>query len=357
MQEFHELLNPHVLTASYGQRDGVRPYPLTEAYYKAPLEVDDDEFDLVFFPAMMDPAPGNISGGEARLLSPGQGTTRRAAVFPQFNKIQLPGDALLALREPDSPALQKKGATTVNRIFDDFGERHNIYRELVIARTLTEGLIYANAAGQILENSTGAAVTIDFGIDSSHKGNLGGIIDVQWSDPTADIAHHIEAIKDAAEAANAEQPTDIWLHTIRKRDLRNNAKFVQWASFNQKVTDVVLQGDIIEGLWGMTWHFYGGKYRGVDGAMHDYIPQTGGFLAPPADRPWVRPVQGKTLVPMDLNVVSDWRKALDSAEEMYGRFAYAKLTDDPMALWLYMGDKFGLYFADPNAIWMPTLFS
>lgn len=356
MKEFHELLNPHVLTDSYkARRTNGGAYPLTETYYTNPKDVDDDEFDMVYFPEAREPAPGNVSGGEARVLTPGAGTKRKAAVFPQFNKLQLPGDALLALREPNSLALQKKGATSVGMIFDDFGTRHSIYKELVLAKTLTGGVVYANNAGQILESSSGATVTADFGVSSTHKTNLGGIIDKLWSDPTADIPSHIEAIKDAAESASVEEPTDIWLHATKKKELRANEQFQLWAAQNDRVTDVILKGNIIEGLWGVNWHFYGGKYKAADGSMKDYIPPTKAFLCPPASSPWINAVQGKTLVPTELNIVADWRAALAKAEEMYGKYSYAKLTDDPMALWLYMGDKFGVYFADPNAIWMPTL--
>jgi hypothetical protein len=354
MLELHELLHPHVVTASYAERAGGRTYMLTDYYFNNPEEVDDDEFDLVYFPAMMDQAPGNVAGGEARVLNPGKGTTRKCGINIQFNKIPVGADALTALREPDSLALQKKGATSVKRVFDDFSERHNIYRELVVSRILTLGFFYATPDGYIQEGSTG--LKFDFGVGANNQGNLNGIIDLLWSNAAADIPHHFEEIDYQASLLNAEKPTEVWMHPIAKDALRQNDLFQEWAEFNQKVTDVVLQGDIIPGLWGKNWHFYDGVYRGADGVMHPYIATTGVgscFITPPPG-PWLRPVEGKTLVPNSFSIQPGYQQALNEMEEIYGRFAYAKVGHDPAQVEMYMGDKFGIFFANPNAVWQPT---
>jgi hypothetical protein len=357
MQSFKTLLDPRILTASYAQRDGARAYLLTDFFFTNPRNIEGHEFELIYYPAMMEPAPGNVPGGEARVLTPGGGTTRKAALFTNFNKILLPGEALNALREPDSLTLQQQGATTVSRIYDDFAERHNLFKEVVIAKTLTAGVVYLNAEGQVLESSTGATITADFGVPAAHKGNLGGIIADLWSTASTKIADHIDAIRDQAEAENVEPPTDIWLHPNNKAALRNNTQFGDWAKYNNVATDAVLRGDIIENLWGLNWHFYGGKYQAVDGTMKNFLPTTGAILSPPPNRPWLRATQGSTLVPSQIGVVEHWQDALQSTNKFYGKYSYARLHDDPMALYLYMGDKFGLHFADPAAIWMPTLFA
>lgn len=357
MQSFKKLLDPRILTASYAQRDGARSYMLTDFYFVNPRSIEGHEYELIYYPAMMEPAPGNLPGAEARVLTPGGGTTRKAALFTNFNKVLLPGEALNALREPDSLTLQKQGAETVSRIYDDFGERHNIFKELVIAKTLTTGVVFLNNAGQVLESSSGATITADFGVPADHKGNLDGMISALWSTSNTKIADQVDAIRDAAEEANVEPPTDIWLHPNTKAHLRNNTQFSEWAKYNNVATDAVLRGDIIENLWGLNWHFYGGKYQAVDGTMKNYIPTTVGILTPPPNRPWLRATQGSTLVPSQIGVMPDWQDALRSTTRFYGKYSYARLVDDPMALYLYMGDKFGLHFADPAAIWMPTLFA
>ena len=368
MQSFRELLDPRILSASYAQRDGVRSYYLTDTFFKGPRNVEGHEYTLVYYPAMMEPAPGNVPGAEARVLVPNGATERRASLFANFNKVLMPGEVLNALREPDSLALQEMGATTVARVYDDFAERHNIFKELIVAKILTTGRVNMNAAGQILESSVHATtgvisdaantlISADFAVANSHRGNLGGIISALWSASTTTIATQLDALRDAAEAANVETPTDIYLHPTSKQHLRDNDEFVEWAAYNNRATDTVLRGDMIEGLWGFNWHFYGGKYLSAAGTMLDYIPPTRAIIAPPANRPWLRPSQGSTLVPSQIGVMADWQEALRNTTKYYGKYSYAKLLDDPMALYLYMGDLFVLNFADPNAIWMPTVFA
>ncbi len=357
MMAFKNLLDPRVLTASYAQRDGARRYFLTEAYFQNPRPIEGQDYSLIFYPAMMDPAPGNQPGAEAHVLTPGPANARNASLFCAFNKVPLPGEALNALREPDSLAIQDMGRTTVSRVFDEFAERHKIFKEVVLAKTLVEGVVYLNAQGQVLENSTNAVISASFGVPAANQGNLGGIISTLWDNSAALIGDQIDLIRNQAQLLNAAPPTDIWLHPNHKSSLRNNTQFNDWAKRNQAMITTVLQGDVIENLWGLNWHFYGGKYRGADGNMHDFIPTTQGFLTADPRDPWVRATQGSTLVPKDLSLVNDWQAALGNMEKFYGPFSYARLIDDPVTLYLYLGDKFGLHFADPNAIWQPTLFS
>lgn len=354
---FRALLDPHFLTDSYAQRQGVRSYPLTEMFYVNPQNVADDQFDFVFYPAEMEPAPVNRSGDEAHTLATGEGATRKGSLFVAFNKVRMPMDAVAALREPDSMAMQEKGQLALQNVFDRFSERHAIQKELIIAKIMTTGVVYLDAAGNVLESSSGAALTANFDVESTHKTNLNGIISKLWSDPTAKILDMCDSIRDQAESENAEVPTDIWVHTLSKRHLRNNDQFIEWCVESGVNADTILRGDMIEGLGGFTWHFYGGKYKAADGTMTNYIPVTQGILTPPPAGGWLKKSQGLSLVPTDINIVADWQQALNSVATMYGKFSYAKLKDDPLALYLYMGDKFGLNFADPSAVWMPTLFA
>lgn len=354
---FRALLDPHYLTDSYSQRPGVRAYPLTDMYYVNPQNVADDQFDFVFYPAEMEAAPLNRSGDEARTLTTGDGATRKGSLFVAFNKIRMPMDAVSALREPDSMAMQEKGQLALQNVFDRFSERHAIQKELIVSKILTTGFVYLDAQGNVLESSSGAAVTAEFDVAASHKTNLNGIINKLWSDNTAKILDNCDSIRDQAESENAEAPTDLWVHPLSKRHLRNNDQFIEWCVESGVNADTILRGDMIEGLAGFNWHFYGGKYKDATGTMQNYIPVTQGIMTPPPTGGWLKKSQGLSLVPTDLNIQSDWQTALNSVVPMYGKFSYAKMKDDPLALYLYMGDKFGLNFADPAAVWMPTLFA
>lgn len=357
MLGFKRLLDPRVLTASYVQRDPSHGFSLSDYYFANPRNVEGGDYELIYYPAMLDAAPLNAPGGEARVLAAGAAESRRASLFSVFNKVLLPGEALNALREPDSAALQDVGRTTIARVFDDFSERHRMLKELVIAKTLVDGTVSLDAQGRVLESTTGAQMTADFGIPANRRGNLGGIVSALWSATDTDIGKQIDIIRDSAAAANSEPPTEIWLNAIAKQYLRNNVQFQEWAKYSAVSADVVLRGDMIPNLWGLNWRFYSGKYRTASGTLADFIPATRAILTPAASRPWVRATQGSTLVPKSVGVQATTDEALANTSKFYGPFSYAKLIDDPMSLYLYMGDKFGLHFADPAAVWSPTVFA
>jgi hypothetical protein len=351
------MLDPRVLTASYSRRDAPQSFPLTDFYFVKPQPVEGNEYELIYYPAMMEAAPTNAPGAEARILAPGGADARKASLFTVFNKVMLPAEAITALREPDSLSLQDAGRTSIARVFDEFSERHRLLKELVIAKTLTMGVVHLDAAGRVLESSTGATMTCDFGVPASRRGNLSGAIAALWSDPAARIGDQIDAIRDQAEADGSEPPTEIWLHSSTKRHLRNNTQFSDWAKYHYVQSEVVLRGDMIPNLWGLNWRFFGGKYRSAEGTMVDFIPQTRAILTPPAGRPWMRAAHGSTLVPKSISIAGDVQTALQETSKFHGPFSYARLVDDPLSVYLYMGDKFGLHFADPNAVWQPTVFA
>lgn len=354
------ILDPGYLTSQYVQRSPDFPTPLADAFFVNPENVPGSEYDLFFDPADSDVAPANQVGSEARVLTLGDAQERKAAMFYVFNKIPFGEDVLNALREPDSYTLQNKGRVEVGRRMTKFVNRHRRFKELVIAKSLVDGVVYLNKAGDVLESSSGAVYTCDLGVAATHKGTLDSLITAMFSAATTDIPSILESIDDAAESANVPPPTDVWVNKLNLGDLRNNDYFVEWAANNESASSRVLQGGMIENLWGKTWHFIGTKYKAADGTMKPYIPVTGQgslILTPKPGDPWMKAVNGSSLVPKSLEIVTDVESALNNLDEIYGQFMYAKIKDDPVNAWAYAGDKFGFNFNDPNAIWTGDAFA
>lgn len=355
MLSFQQLLDYRALSTSYQSRPSLRTYMFTNDFFVSPEDVDGDEYQIVYYPAMNEPAPMNTRGAAAHILNAQGGSKRQAALFYAFNCLPFPMSGLEALREPDSETLQDKARKTIGQQFDQFAERHRIYKELVISKIMTNGVVYANAAGQILEDSTGAVITADMGVSANHKGNLNGLVTALWSVAGTKIATQLDNLKNQAEAEGAEPPTEIYVHSLSKIHLRANTEFQTWAVENNQIADTILRGDMIPDLWGFNWHFYGGKYKGADGNMKDFIPTTKAVICPKPG-PWLRAANGSTLVPSSLEISQTVEQALSNVAKVYGQYAYAKLLDNPLKLAMFMGDVFGLNFADPASIWQPTVF-
>lgn len=371
IESFTQLLAPRVLSGSYEQLPSLRRAYFTEQFYNAsvPEDVPTDEYEIYYVPSENRPAPANVPGGQARMLTPGGAEIKNANLFRIFNKTTCPGNVLNALREPNSMALQTKGRETLLQIQRQFRTRHDLFREVCFSLIMSMGRVNLDANGNPLSPTvhatTGAltdhadtVISADFGVDNTHRGDLNSLISGQWSDASTKILDDIVALDDAAEAAGVPEIKHIWTHKINKKHLVNNTQVKEWAQSHDTTAGSVLRGDVIEDLWGKTWHFFGGKYQGPSDAGNDtdllnntlaiFTPELGG---------WLKAARGSELTPKRLSLTPGAEGALDNLEKSYGRFSYAKLEHDPVQVMMYMGENFGLNFADANAIYQGKCFT
>lgn len=357
MEALRLLLAPQVLAAAYSRQDLPRKFPMTEAFWAgSPEQIDGDSYDLIFDPEEQQALPVTSPGSSARVVTLGGGTQKRATLHYMFNKTALTDLCLDALREPASAALQNMGRTEVEKIIKRFKMRHSITKEFIIARSLAVGHVYFDALGNPLNDSTGALLDVDLNLPSTNTGNVNGLISALFSTAATDIPAILEDIKDMQIKAGVEEPTEIYFNAYNLKHLRNNTKFQDWAQNNPAVSDTILKGGMIEGLWGFNWHPVGGYWKATNGTKYDIFPKTVAVICPKPGS-WLRCTAGSNLVPKDLNVQADAMSALSKTEKAYGEFGYAKLIDDPWRLMVYLGEKFGFNFADEGAVIAATAFS
>lgn len=375
MRNFEQLLDPRELTAHYVQAPALVNFPFTETFYTNVRNVDSDELELVYFNNGKAPAPLNLRGAEARLMSSSGGNKIKMHLFHAFNQLPLPADCLRALREPDSEAMQAKGEFVVQMVLDEFANKHRILKEAVIAHTLCYHNVYFGNDGNLLLGSvdgttgvvtaaTGAVAAADWGIPDSHRGTLratagdagSAVVSALWSTDSTDIVAQLDKIKRRAARAQLPIPTEIWCNAVNRNYILQNTDYAAWAIQNPQANTAFLQGaDIIQGLWGWNWRFFNDTYE-LNVTTYDLIPSDLALIFPKVG-PWVRSLAGSELVPMDLNVKSSGMEALNSLAKTYGPFAYACVEHNPVRIDAYMGDNFGVNFAEPSALWAPTVFT
>lgn len=355
MMQLRKVLNPRTLTRSYSERQQPRRLLLTEMFFVNPETVEGDEYIQVIDPAENSMAPLNHPNAAARILNAASLEERKGILFSVFNKLKIQGAVLEALREPDSPTLQKKGAKEIERQHQKFHDKHTVTQEVVLAKTLFNAEVHVAPSGMVLESSSGAEYTADFGRSSGHEGDLGGIIDGDWDEAATDVATQCDNIKIQAGEENKPEPTEAWAHTRFKQYLRNNTDFQTWAANSGEAVSQILAGEMIQGLWGFNWHFWGGTYEDANGTTRPYFPEDKVLFTPEPTNPGFHPVIGSTLVPKSFGIQPDWQAALAELEQIFGEYSYAKLDDEVVALWLYMGNKFALHFNDPDITWCATV--
>lgn len=359
LYELDDVLHPQVITELYREETGkLFSHPLLDYYGQQAKNYTGDRFEFAYREAMKQPAPASLRGQPARILQPTGLSPRQVYMLHAFNEVSLSLDALQMIRRPSDLTTQEKGREEIVRQMEDFGARHHVFRAVCLAKTLADGVIHFGPDGQVLESSSGATYSVDFGVPDSHKSQLdpgsGNIIDIAWDDPDARILDHLDAIRIQAEEENAEEPRHLWLHHSAKRWLRQNLQVQEYVSGASEAVDRVLRGTIVEDFNGWTWHFFSGTYRSATGTLVPYIPRTKVVITPDIG-PWLRAVNGSELLTGFEGIRSSVDGALQDVTEVFGDFAYVKLLDNPTKLVLRMGTNFVYAFANPNAVWMPTV--
>jgi hypothetical protein len=370
MNTLKNLLDFRELTASYMAAPTIGDFPFTSEFYQSPRDAISDDIEMIYFPAANVPAPISARGAAARVLQLAGATKRFASLFVAFNQIGLPADSLTGLRYPDVYELQEKGRQTVETQLEFFRQRHALMKEAAFANQFATGVVCWDAGGNILPatvNYDGSVsqpsntVMADFGLADNQRGLLddttdgGTLIEQLWTNSACLISYQLDKLVQRSARKNRTKPTEVWINGINKRHLRSNTEFRTWAQYHQRSIDEVLRGSMINDLWGFNWHFVDGTYTDVNGTSRDLIPVSSAIIAPKPG-PWMRAYRGAINVPKNLNVVGSFEEVLNSYEIVYGQAAWAKMTDNPVSLEMFMSDAFGINFADPGCIYCPSVF-
>jgi hypothetical protein len=359
MDTILDLLDPQVLSAAYQQKQTTRPTLLTDTFFRNPENVAGDSYELFIDPFESRPLPMNKPRSEARVIQAAGADSRRATLFAMFNKLPFDTKIMEAIREPDSPTLQKRAKTEITRQLEHYKTRHSLTKEVILAKILSKGIVYLDPAGNVLESASGAEVVADFNVPASRKNQLnqgsGDLISASFATDGTDIQLVFDKIDIQAQKDGVPKPKNILCNSNFKVHLRTNTDFRTWASASASISEQTASGETIKGLFGKNWTFYDGTYQNASGVETLLIPDNQLIMYPDPTEPCFKSSNGSTLVPRQIGVASSVEELIGSLDEVFGEFAYAKMTDDPVQLFAYMGDKWGFNFADPRAIWMPTV--
>jgi len=354
--QVQDLLRLDVMRQAYMDIQPDKPTPFSDTFATGQETVDSNEFRFFYDPADNLPAPLNRHGAAPRMLSIGQASERFMSTFCSFNGIEFPMHVYTALKEFDSPSAQRQGRLEIARIMRKFKNRQTCQKEVIIAKAVTTGIVYANADGEILESSSGADLSADFGISSGNKTTVSGLITALFSEPDTDIPTILEQIRNRQKKNKMPAPTEIYVNRLNLQYLRNNDYFIEWDARNSGWQDKVLAGEPIESLWGFNWHFNDDHYTAEDGTEKPLIPLDVLVMTPPPDGPWVTYVNGPTIVPKSLEIVGTVEEAINNTDLVYGEFAFASVLMPQTKIVGYMGDNYGFGFAEPDAVVIATAF-
>ncbi len=262
----------------------------------------------------------------------------------------------------DDNQRQLLGEQEIGRQTMEFKVRFMNLRISAVASGLALGAIYFNEDGQLLSSSSGAKVTIDYGIPAGNKNQLdwdgsGAIIDADWNTAATSIVSHIKDLKSAAVKLSGFPIETAYYGENIVGFLVKNTDVINFAGRGSPTAaSLMATGVIPDGFLGIP------KWRPAcdhvwvddDGSTLTTVWNANGItFVPPVDRSWWDMFEGSIPTPTNIGAITDdGLSALANIGTARGMFNYAHVTSDPVGIKQLAGDTFLPIVKATKAIWI-----
>lgn len=271
-----------------------------------------------------------------------------------FEQIEMDPLMLQTLRAYDSYDVQKMGIDEVNRQQAEFRQRFDNARLSMIYSMLANGAIYYDANGDMLPSSSGAQVTVDYGVSANNQNQLNGIITASWANANTDIPGQLRALKNRALQLTGYPLKYAFYGKNVPSYLTQNNYVLDYLSRNvshaQKFLD---QAELPDGLFGYTWvPVYTAFYEDATGTKNSFFGDDKVVFTPEINADVYELLEGSYQVPSSFNAVSNMSSALGSLRTVHGQFSYAVPIHNPPTAQMFFGDTVIPVWKIPDAIFI-----
>ena len=263
--------------------------------------------------------------------------------FPEHIKIQ--HELHLRLRNPNDLLAQKMARDLLARAGADHRTLFDNTRIAVTTLMLSLGYCYFDEDGTVLPSSSGAGLTLDYGIGANNRNQLNGIIDTSWDNPTAPIIQHITNIKiKNRQNTGRETKHAFYGKNIANYLFTNNTLKTYW-QFNSKMYESFAAdpGMIPKGFAGLEWHPMGDTFfdDSTDTVQQIWDNDQVTFT-PEIDRNVYTLFEGSLVAPVygAPTISGDLLGAVSNFQEVFGMGGYCVPEVDPVGLKYVMFDTF-----------------
>lgn len=248
------------------------------------------------------------------------------------------------------------GRSEIMRQTRDFAQIFENARAALRHSALFSGKIYLAEGGGLLPSSSGAVVTIDFGVPSGNQNQLdidgaGAVIGAPWGTAGTSIIGDLEDLRDRMTKATGYVPRHIFFGSNIRGYLMNNTEIGKLLQSDAGLASSMRSRsfDFLD----FTWHAASGAfYEDTSGTVRSWVGADTIVVTPDPSADWWEPVEGSFMVPgMGADqTFMDGEAALGGLEQVYGRFSYAELLKDPPGIKQYFGDTYLPLLKVPSAI-------
>lgn len=285
--------------------------------------------------------------------------SRDVKLLHTFEEIEFSMQTMQLLREYTSYEAQQRGMDEIKRQVQEFKQLFENLRTAAITQALATGYIYFDSSGNLLYSSSGAAITIDYGVAASNRNQLtdtdGNTIITTWATASNDIPGMVRKIrKTAARRTGYPLRYAIYGENIPSYLAKNDLVKDWFTRHPDKRAQYLDTGELPDGMLGLKWiPGYESFFEDSGATNRDILGVDSVIFTPEPSADWWEIMEGTFPVPTTINLTADAVAAAGTFKSVQGQFGYGlPKTNPPGAFSGFFGDTFLPILKVPDAIYI-----
>lgn len=351
------LLNYVPLTAAVTQIMTELPKPLPDMFYNQTRQVPGNKFRRFLHRGTRQVSRQAIYGSPPRQVPQISLARQDAVMIHSIEQIGAGEEVLALFHSLDSYNLMPMAKELLDERAKQFAVRSNNLRTAAIHSSVANGKIWFDPDGELLASSSGADLTIDFGIPNGNRVSAAAT----WATATNDIPTMVlNFLTYAMQNGDGRKPKYAICGKNVPGYLAKNTSFQQYLARTESFRNkYVNEGVVADGVLGLTWIFaQDAYYEKWDGTLVSQFPDDQITFVPELTRDVYELKEGSQPVPkmfLTQNITDmDFNQVISMLfnNPVFGpfRYAYGEALPVPQ-IWMVQGDNFLPDFPTPRCVW------
>lgn len=271
-----------------------------------------------------------------------------------YEHIELDVKTYQSLRAYTDYAVQNMGQQEVDRQALQFRTLFDNTRLSSVHSMLATGAIYYDSDGYLLPTSSGASLTVDYGIAANNKNQLNGIIAASWATSTTDIPGQLRALKKRSVGLTGYPLKYAFYGQNIPSYMTQNVYVKDFLARHPAMREKYLDSaEIPNGLFGFEWvPVYDAFYEDSSGTNQFWFDSDTVVFAPEIDKSVYELMEGTYPVPTSFQPMQTLQNAVGSFSVQRGMFSYATPIANPMTAQIFAGDTFLPIWKIPDTLFI-----
>jgi len=266
---------------------------------------------------------------------------------------------LVNLRGENGEGKQRLGMQEVARQTREFKRRFANLRRGAVYSALSLGAVHFDADGELLPSSSGAGLSVDFGIAAGHLNQLnwdgnGAIIAASWATAGTSIVTHVKKLKDAMMRESGQRIGHCFYGLNIPEYFAKNATLKEYIDRDPAYRTTLASGEVPAGFLGVAnWTSVNEAfYEDKDGVLQSFFGVDTCTFTPEVNTDWYDLPEGTYPVPTGIGVGENAEDMLSNFGEKAGMFSYSVIEMNPPSILQVAGDTFLPILRNPNAVFI-----